>query len=272
MIQYICLNKHTLRMKKIFIMVILLTAFTKSFCDAFAKPYMDFEVLDPKGEPLTVLKAIHLESPDITFNVFDTIDTENRINWNNWGFTRCIENECFTSAYHFEKYHKIILFLANDTISTPVFERPNWSNPGFKITIDGTQVTVSKKYSGFIIKAIIEILIAISITLSIELFIFKISLKEYYKRYKRHITLINILTVCSIWISFRIFGYFKPWTFLAIIIAEFMVLISEILIFKKQMYPQISFKRICFTTMIANFLSFLIGLPIFTFLKLFGLL
>ncbi len=234
---------------------------------------MDFEVSDPHGEPITVLKAIHLESSDIKFNVFDTIDTRQGFNQReNWGFTNCKENECYTSAYHFEKYHRIILFLEKDTISSPVFERPNWSNPSFKITIDGSNVTVQKKYNGFIIKAIIEILIAILITLSLELLVFKISLKDTYKTYKKHITLVNILTVFAIWMSFRIFGYFKPWTFLAIIIAEFIVLVSEILIFKSRMNHQITFKRICFTALIANFLSFLIGLPIFTILKLFGLL
>lgn len=259
-------------MRQTLTLLLILTSISRAFCDAFAKPYMEFEVFDTNGSPVAIVNAIHLESPDPTFRVYDSIFGYKWNEWQNRGFTNCKNNTCYTSAYHFEKYHKIILFLADDTISTPVFERPNWSNPSFKITIDGSNATVQKKYNGFIIKAIIEILIAILITLSIELLIFKISLKQYYKRYKRHITLINIVTVCSIWMSFRIFGYFNPWTFLAIIIAEFIVLVSEILIFKSRMNHQITFKRICFTALIANFLSFLIGLPIFTLLKLFGLL
>ncbi len=185
-------------MKKLVILIFLATVVShKGYCDAFAKPYMIFEIVH--NYDFTILEVVHLESDDYSFAEFDSIIfSENT----HRGFTECRGNVCVTQAYGFKKFHKLIIITENNRFETPVFIKPNWSNPTFKVIITDKSVKINENTVVYIKRAFIEILFALFITIFFELLYALIVVFRKFKYVFKYIIWVNIISVPAIWIAY----------------------------------------------------------------------
>jgi hypothetical protein len=223
---------------------------------------MEFEIFNLDGSTVTLIKAIHLESNDPSFTTFDSI-THNKDNiFGNGGFTEWKSNSCYSLAYGFEKYHKLVLYTSTDTIYTPVFQTPNWSNCSFKIFKDGNNISVKENYILYAKRIIIGIMITLTITHIIKLIVFKISIRGRFSNCFKYILTLNSISTIGLWITYGIFKFLKPWNLISLLFTEIIFVTIETHLYNKYFDQTISKKRINTTTIIANILSFLIGIII----------